>query len=98
MAWEHYGPHGCQHSIGGYIESGDGEICDVSGFDVGSEMAFKNAKMASRSIRHRLMKLEKEKAVEKVRLWHSLRMLGANHQIIHRKYETTNSATNQRQS
>lgn len=43
--WEHYGPHGCQHSIGGYIESGDGEICDVSGFDVGSEMAFKNAKI-----------------------------------------------------
>ena len=42
---EHYGPHGCQHSIGGYIESGDGEICDVSGFDVGSEMAFKNAKI-----------------------------------------------------
>ncbi|TXE24490.1 hypothetical protein [Serratia ureilytica] len=42
---EHYGPHGCQHSIGGYIESGDGKVCDVSGFDVGREMAFKNAKL-----------------------------------------------------
>ncbi|UYU05071.1 hypothetical protein OHY99_05365 [Serratia marcescens] len=43
--WEHYGPHGYQHSMGGYIESGDGKVCDVSGFDVGREMAFKNAKL-----------------------------------------------------
>ena len=44
------------------------------------------------------MKLEKKKPLRKSAALAFTRMLGANHQIIHRKYETTNSATNQRQS
>ncbi|MGP2449066.1 hypothetical protein ACTUSR_08160 [Pantoea stewartii subsp. indologenes] len=43
--WEHYGPSGYQHSMGGYVESGDGKVCDVSGFDVGSDKAKANAKL-----------------------------------------------------
>ncbi|ENZ5479356.1 hypothetical protein ACGU0V_000854 [Serratia marcescens] len=55
--------------------------------------------MTGKAIRQRFIKLEKEKAVEKVRRpGHPIRVLGANHKITHRIYETTNSATNQRQS
>ncbi|WP_210453505.1 hypothetical protein [Pantoea ananatis] len=43
--WEHYGPSGYQHSMGGYVESGDGKVCDVSGFDVGSDKAKANARL-----------------------------------------------------
>lgn len=43
--WVRHEPSGYQHSMGGYILGSGGKICDVSGFDVGSEAAKENAKL-----------------------------------------------------
>lgn len=43
--WVHHEPSGYQHSMGGYILGSEGKICDVSGFDVGSDKAKENAKL-----------------------------------------------------
>lgn len=43
--WVHHEPSGYQHSMGGYILGRQGKICDVSGFDVGSDAAKENGKL-----------------------------------------------------
>ncbi len=44
-AWTHHTPHGYQHSVGGWIQSEKGKVCDVTGLDVGRDTAFANAKL-----------------------------------------------------
>jgi len=46
-AWIHHTPHGCQHSVGGWIQSEKGKICDVYGLEVGREAAYANAILIS---------------------------------------------------
>ena len=43
--WVRHEPSGYQHSMGGYILGREGKICDVSGFDVGSDAAKENGKL-----------------------------------------------------
>ncbi|HAS1807610.1 TPA: hypothetical protein I4G93_25680 [Enterobacter hormaechei subsp. xiangfangensis] len=43
--WVHHKPHGYQHSVGGWIQSEKGKVCDVAGLDVGREAAFANARL-----------------------------------------------------
>lgn len=43
--WVRHEPSGYQHSMGGYILGRQGKICDVSGFDVGSDAAKENGKL-----------------------------------------------------
>lgn len=33
--WIHHTPHGYQHSMGGWIQSKKGKVCDVTGLDIG---------------------------------------------------------------
>ncbi|WP_407732243.1 hypothetical protein ACJJVG_05790 [Pseudocitrobacter faecalis] len=44
-AWVHHKPHGYQHSVGGWIQSEKGKVCDVTGLEVGRDAAFANAKL-----------------------------------------------------
>lgn len=43
--WVHHKPHGYQHSVGGWIQSEKGKVCDVTGLDVGRDAAFANANL-----------------------------------------------------
>lgn len=43
--WKHHKPHGYQHSVGGWIQSEKGKVCDVTGLEVGRETAFANANL-----------------------------------------------------